>query len=82
MPKGDADYLNFCASVEAVFPASFFEVRDEEGNVRRFDPKVYDLNAKIEAAKAMLSRTTDLRLIILLAKLSILQRPARLHRLH
>lgn len=70
--EGDADYLNFCASVEAVFPASFFEVRDEEGNVRRFDPKVYDLNAKIEAAKAMLSRTTDLRLIILLAKLSIL----------
>ena len=37
--EGDADYLNFCASVEAVFPASFFEVRDEEGNVRRFDPK-------------------------------------------
>jgi type VI secretion system protein ImpA len=69
---GDADYLNFFASVEAVFPASFFEVRDEEGNVRRFDPKAHDLNAKVDAAKALLARTSDLRLIILVAKLAIL----------
>jgi type VI secretion system protein ImpA len=70
--EGDADYLNFFASVEAVFPASFFEVRDGEGNVRRFDPKAHDLDARIEAAKALLGRTRDLRLIILIAKLSIL----------
>jgi len=72
--EGDADYLNFFASVDAVFPASFFEVKDEEGNVRRFDPKVHDLSTKIEAGKAFLGRTSDLRLIVLLAKLSILNR--------
>ena len=70
--EGDADYLNFFASVDAVFPASFFEVKDEDGNIRRFDPKGHDLDAKIEAAKAFLGRTRDLRLIVLLAKLSIL----------
>jgi type VI secretion system protein ImpA len=70
--EGDADYLNFFASVDAVLPASFFEVKDEEGNIRRFDPKVLDLDAKIEAAKVFLERTSDLRLIVLLAKLSIL----------
>ena len=70
--EGDADYLNFFASVDAVFPTSFFEVKDGEGNVRRFDPKVHDLDAKIEAAKGFVRRTSDLRLIVLLAKLSIL----------
>jgi type VI secretion system protein ImpA len=72
--KGDADYLNFLASVDAVFPASFFEVRDEEGNVGRFDPKIHDVGAKIEAAKAFLGRTCDLRLLVLIAKLAILDR--------
>ena len=70
--EGDAEYLNFFASVDAVFPASFFEVRDEEGNVKRFDPKAHDLGAKIERAKAFLGLTSDLRLIVLIAKLSIL----------
>jgi type VI secretion system protein ImpA len=70
--EGDVDYLNFFASVDAVFPTSFFEVKDGEGNVRRFDPKVHDLDAKIEAAKGFVRRTSDLRLIVLLAKLSIL----------
>ena len=70
--EGNVDYLNFFASVDAVFPASFFEVKDGEGNVRRFDPKVHDLDAKIEAAKGFVRRTSDLRLIVLLAKLSIL----------
>ncbi len=70
--EGDADYLNFFASVEPIFPASFFEVRDEEGNVRRFDPKAHDLKGRIDAAKALLARSSDLRLIILIAKLSIL----------
>jgi type VI secretion system protein ImpA len=72
--EGDSEYLNFFASVDAVFPTSFFEVRDEEGNVKRFDPKAYDLDAKIEAAKAFLARTSDLRLIVLIAKLSILRK--------
>jgi type VI secretion system protein ImpA len=70
--EGDADYLNFFASVDAVFPTFFFEVKDGEGNVRRFDPKAHDLDAKIEAAKGFVRRTSDLRLIVLLAKLSIL----------
>jgi type VI secretion system protein ImpA len=72
--EGDADYLNFFASVDAVFPASFFEVKDGEGNIRRFDPSLYDLGAKIAIAENFAGRTRDLRLIVLIAKLSILSR--------
>ena len=72
--EGDVDYSNFFASVDAIFPASFFAVKDGEGNIRRFDPKVHDLAARIEDGKAFASRTHDLRLMVLLAKLSVLDR--------
>jgi type VI secretion system protein ImpA len=72
--EGDDDYLNFFASVDAVFPASFFEVKDGDGNIRRFDPKVHNLSAKIESANGFAARTHDLRLIVNMAKLSILDR--------
>ncbi len=72
--EGDADYLNFFASVDAVFPASFFEVKDGDGNIRRFDPKVHNVSAKIETANGFAARTHDLRLIVNMAKLSILNR--------
>jgi type VI secretion system protein ImpA len=72
--EGDANYLNFFAAVDAVFPASYFEVKDGEGNVRRFDPGLYDLGAKLATAESFAGRTHDLRLIVLIAKLSILSR--------
>jgi type VI secretion system protein ImpA len=72
--EGDANYLNFFASVDAVFPASYFEVKDGEGNARRFDPGFYDLGAKLATAEEFAGRTHDLRLIVLIAKLSILSR--------
>jgi type VI secretion system protein ImpA len=75
--EGDADYLNFFASVDAVFPASFFEVRDGEGNIRRFDPSLHDIASKLATAENFAGRTRDLRLIVLIAKLSILNRDIR-----
>ena len=72
--EGDPDYLNFFASAESLLPKSYFEVKDQEGNSKRFDPNSIDLIAQIEAVKPLLARTRDLRLVVFLAKISILGR--------
>jgi type VI secretion system protein ImpA len=53
---------------------SYFEVVGSSGQRGRFDPKSVDFEAPFFAAKPLLARTRDLRLIVLLAKLSILNR--------
>jgi len=71
---GDAQYLNFFAGTEPLLPMSYFEVVGVSGERGRFDPKSVDFEAQFSAATPLLARTRDLRLIVLLAKLSILNR--------
>src|SRR6478735_2721920 len=71
---GDAQYLNFFAGTEPLLPMSYFEVVGASGERGRFDPKSVDFEAQFSAATPLLARTRDLRLIVLLAKLSILNR--------
>src|ERR1700692_88720 len=72
--EGDLDYLNFFASAESSLPMSYFDVKDSDGNSKRFDPNSINLGAQQEAIKPLLARTRDLRLIVFLAKISILGR--------
>jgi type VI secretion system protein ImpA len=71
---GDAQYLNFFAGTEPMLPMSYFEVVGSSGERGRFDPKSLDFETQFSAAEPLLARTRDLRLIVLLAKLSILNR--------
>jgi type VI secretion system protein ImpA len=68
--EGDDDYINFFANVEGILPAKFFS--DEDGSP--FDRTTIDIPAQINAMKPLLRRTRDLRLLILEARLSILNK--------
>jgi type VI secretion system protein ImpA len=72
--EGDVQYLNFFAAAEPKLPRSYFEVKDSNGELKRFDPKSFDSESLFEAAQPLFSRTRDLRLLVLLAKVSILAR--------
>jgi type VI secretion system protein ImpA len=61
---GDAEFLNYMAATEGQLPASYFD----------FDIKAVDFAAAETAGVALLSRSHDVRLLILLAKLAILRR--------
>lgn len=61
---GDADFLNYLADMEGRLPTAFFA----------FDPKNFDFDTAMGAGIALLDRTQDVRLIVLLAKLAILRR--------
>jgi type VI secretion system protein ImpA len=67
---GDADYMNFVAKAESLLPSSFFS--GPEG--QPFDRSSIDFAAEFAAMKPLLADTRDLRLLVLLAKLSILNR--------
>lgn len=71
---GDVEYLNFFAGAESLLPMSFFEVVNANGERGRFDPKAVDFAGQFAAAQPLLARTRDLRLNMLLAKFSILNR--------
>ena len=61
---GDAEYLNFVAATEGAFPGNFYDfIRDS-----------IEFPVALETAEKLLKRTLDARLVILLAKLSILNR--------
>jgi type VI secretion system protein ImpA len=68
--EGDADYLNYCAGVENILPTSFFSAEDG----RPFDRTTIDLPGQIEALNPLLARTRDIRLLIMRARLMILNR--------
>lgn len=73
--EGDIDFLNFFASVESVLPQSYFRARDPEGGeLRMFDPKMIAFDQYFTSAQPFLEKTHDIRLTVLLAKLSILNR--------
>ena len=65
--EGDADYLNFFAATEGILPRNIDEYY-------KFDRVAAGLPARIETADKLLGRTLDVRLLLLLAKLSILDR--------
>jgi type VI secretion system protein ImpA len=67
---GDSAYLNFFANVEGILPVTFFN--EEDGSP--FDRTTIDLPGQINAMKPLLRRTRDLRLLILQARLSILNK--------
>ncbi|TDN20902.1 type VI secretion system ImpA family N-terminal domain-containing protein, partial [Lactobacillus crispatus] len=57
-----------------LLPMPYFEAVKPTGERGRFDPKSIDFDTQFEAAKPLLARTRDLRLLVLLAKFSILSR--------
>jgi type VI secretion system protein ImpA len=67
---GDSDFLNVIARAEGLLPTTFFS--GPEG--LPFGRSAIDLDAEMKAAQPLLARTRDLRLLVLLAKLSVLSR--------
>jgi len=67
---GDVDYLNFTVQVEGMLPSSFFSAEDG----RPFDRSSVDLPVQIEAVAPLWERTRDLRLLVMRARLLILNR--------
>jgi type VI secretion system protein ImpA len=67
---GDGDYLNFFAQAEGILPSSFFSTEDG----KPFDRTTVDINGQLELVKPLLGRTRDLRLLIMQARLQILNR--------
>jgi type VI secretion system protein ImpA len=67
---GDAAYLNFFASAEGVLPSSFFSAEDG----KPFDRTTVDLAGQIAAVEPLLQRTRDIRLLMMRARLLILNR--------
>jgi type VI secretion system protein ImpA len=68
--EGDADYLNFFAGVEGVLPTTFFSIEDGSP----FDRSTADIKGQLDAIKPLLARTRDIRLLVLQARLLILNK--------
>src|SRR3984957_12264932 len=62
--EGDAQFMNFIAATEGQLPASYYA----------FNRASIDFPAALQPAEKLLKRTLDLRLLALMAKLSILNR--------
>jgi type VI secretion system protein ImpA len=67
---GDADYLNYVAHTEGILPTSFFSLEDK----KPFDRTTIDLPGRLAALAPFFDRTRDLRLMVLNARLSILNK--------
>jgi type VI secretion system protein ImpA len=68
--EGDSDYLNFFAGVEGVLPTTFFSLEDGSP----FDRSTVDIKGQLDAIKPLLARTRDTRLLLLQARLLILNK--------
>jgi type VI secretion system protein ImpA len=68
--EGDSDYLNFFAGVDGVLPTTFFAVEDGSP----FDRSTVDIKGQLDAIKPLLARTRDIRLLVLQARLLILNK--------
>ena len=64
--EGDESFLDFMANSEMALPSSFFESEDEGG--RPFDRKRIDIAGNVRQILGFLSKTRDLRLLVLLAR--------------
>ncbi len=67
---GDTDYLNFFAQAEGLLPSSFFSSDDG----RPFDRASVDLPSVVDAIEPFWQRSRDLRLLVMRARLLILDR--------
>jgi type VI secretion system protein ImpA len=65
---GDADFLNFVAATEGMLPSSRAE------DYYKFNRASANFAARFQTAEKLLRRTLDVRVLVLLAKLSILNR--------
>jgi len=64
---GDGEFMNFLAAAEGRLPSAYFA----------FDRKTVDFAETLASGRKLLERTLDLRLIVLLAKMAILDRDLR-----
>jgi type VI secretion system protein ImpA len=62
--EGDAAFMNFIAATEGQLPSSYYA----------FNRASIDFSAASQTAEKLLARTLDLRLLVLMAKLAILNR--------
>jgi len=67
---GDVDYMNFVAKAESLIPTSFFSGPEQ----KPFDRSQIDFAAEFAELHPLLARTRDVRLLTILAKLSMLNR--------
>jgi len=70
---GDADYLNFFAQTEGLLPSTFFSSDDG----KPFDRSIIDLPRQVDAIAPLWERSRDLRLLVMRARLLILDRDLR-----
>jgi type VI secretion system protein ImpA len=68
--EGDSDYLNFFAGVEGVLPTTFFSLEDGSP----FDRSTVDIKGQLDAMAPLLERTRDIRLLLVQARLLILNK--------
>ena len=66
--EGDAEFLNFVAATEGILPGGPAE------QYYKFSRADADIPARLKSAEKLLARTLDIRLLTILAKLSILNR--------
>jgi type VI secretion system protein ImpA len=62
--EGDTEFMNFIAATDGLLPASYYA----------FNRATIDFSAALQAAEKLLKRTLDLRLLVLMAKVAILNR--------
>jgi type VI secretion system protein ImpA len=60
--EGDSEFLNFMAAMDGLFPSLYFD----------FKPSAVDFAGAFATGARLLARSHDLRLVVVLAKLSIL----------
>jgi len=68
--EGDSEYLNFFAGVEGVLPTTFFSLEDGSP----FDRSTVDIQGQLDAIAPLLARTRDIRLLLVRARLLILNK--------
>ncbi|MCO5093516.1 type VI secretion system ImpA family N-terminal domain-containing protein [Bosea sp. (in: a-proteobacteria)] len=71
--EDDLDFMNATARLEVALPASYFR-RDDDGRQVAFDRTSIEFPAAFAELGALLERSRDLRLFVLAAKLTILNR--------
>lgn len=71
--EDDLDFQNVTAQLEVALPSSYFR-RDDEGRQVAFDRTTIDFPAAFSSLGKLIERSRDLRLLVLAAKLSILNR--------
>lgn len=71
--EDDLDFMNATARLEVALPASYFR-RDDDGRQIAFDRTSIEFPAAFAELGKLLARTRDLRLFVLAAKLTILNR--------